>query len=826
MATRTVAVRLTSQVQEYIAGMEQAGRATRETASEGEKLAQKRQAFQQLGTSMVAVGGAITAVGVAALKTGIEYNTLQQTSRAALKTMLGSTKEVNAQMDKLDAFAKQSPFAKSTFIQAQQQMLAFGIETKKVIPYLDAVQNAVAAAGGGNQQIAELAFIMAQIQSASKITAQDLMQFGQRGVNAAELIGSAMGMTAAEVRESITAGTLDAGKALDALAEGMATKFAGASANVKDTFEGAMDRVKAAWRDFGAELAKPLVDPEGGGMLVDFLNGLADAMRQFEKLPEPVKNTVSALTGLTGAALLAGGTILLSVPKYVELKNALKELQITAAGAKGAIAGMLPVAVALAAVPVAAKLAEWIDEMRDVTASAKELEKAFTTTSKGAEDLTHGLTGGAGLRGLGADAVIADNNLRMLNTGIGKLKAEFDNSPLGKAMSIPFLGFGREVGNAKKQIDELDSALTSMVAAGRTDEAAKSFDEFAAMATKAGWSTEDIAAALPGYTGALEEATAATTENVDALEELSGVAESAKADVNELADAIRGFGKDQFDVEQSSIKLQEAIANLSGILEAGGGSLDITTKAGRDTNKALLDVASAANDNAAAVAAMGGTTEEIQGVLEEGRRKIIDTRVALGETEAQAKKYADQLISTPEFIRTQVRANFDEVIRKGNEFAAMLRNIPSQKDVVINQVVRETGAPRGQVGAAYNEAGGMYVDGIKYFARGGIEPGTYQGGRTLYGFAEPGVPWEAFISGKPSERDRNRQIWAESGARLGVGDEIAKAVAAAVSVQSPAVYVQNPFTGQYLLSQVNQIANTAIDTYTEQTVQSVRRAGH
>jgi len=57
---------------------------------------------------------------------------------------------------------------------------------------------------------------------------------------------------------------------------------------------------------------------------------------------------------------------------------------------------------------------------------------------------------------------------------------------------------------------------------------------------------------------------------------------------------------------------------------------------------------------------------------------------------------------------------------------------------------------------------------VKYFSSGGIEPGTYQGGRTLYGFAEPGVPWETFISGKPSERDRNRQIWAETGHRLGV----------------------------------------------------------
>lgn len=44
----------------------------------------------------------------------------------------------------------------------------------------------------------------------------------------------------------------------------------------------------------------------------------------------------------------------------------------------------------------------------------------------------------------------------------------------------------------------------------------------------------------------------------------------------------------------------------------------------------------------------------------------------------------------------------------------------------------------------------------------------YQGGRTLYGFAEEGVPWEAFISGKPEAKERSKQIWAETGERLGL----------------------------------------------------------
>src|SRR5690606_31529486 len=145
----------------------------------------------------------------------------------------GTAEAVNEQMRQLDEFARTSPFAKQVFLTAQQQMLAFGIETQKVIPYLDAIQNAVAAAGGSNQTLTELAQIISKIHAAGKLTAQDFIEFGNRGVDAATLIGSQMGKTGAEIRESVTKGLIGADEALDALIAGMDQKFDGAADNVK-----------------------------------------------------------------------------------------------------------------------------------------------------------------------------------------------------------------------------------------------------------------------------------------------------------------------------------------------------------------------------------------------------------------------------------------------------------------------------------------------------------------------------------------------------------------------------------------------------------------
>lgn len=239
--------------------------------------------------------GATTALTAAAAgylailtSTGVAYNSLQQNSRAALSVMLGGAEKASAQMDKLDAFARNSPFSKQVFVSAQQQMIAFGIETQKVIPYLDALQNAVAASGGSNADLEGLVAIMAKIKSSAKITAVDLMQFGNYGVDAASLIGAQMGKTGQQIRDEITEGTLDAQAALDALAAGMKATYGGATDLVKQQWTGAVDRVRAANRDIGAAIAEPFVSKNGGGLAVQWANQIADVLRAVEKQTVPV----------------------------------------------------------------------------------------------------------------------------------------------------------------------------------------------------------------------------------------------------------------------------------------------------------------------------------------------------------------------------------------------------------------------------------------------------------------------------------------------------------------------------------------------------------
>lgn len=308
----------------------------------------------------VAAAGAVT-LTVSLARTGAAYNSLQQNSRAALTAIMGGAEQANAQMDKLDEFARTSPFSKSVFITAQQQLLGFGMQADKVLPTLDAIQQAVAATGGSSQQVGDLAFILAQVSAAGKVTGQDLLQLGQRGVDAATMVGTQMGVTGAEVRQMITAGTLGADDFLSMLTTGMSERFAGATANVKAQWSGAEDRIKAGARDIGATIAKPFIDPQGGGQLVVWGNSFADILSEAQKKLAELMSLIDgraapgfrAITMALDGMRDAVGSI--NVNNIVKGWDKLKDYAPLVSGMAGSVVGLN--ASLLAGVPVVGRFA-------------------------------------------------------------------------------------------------------------------------------------------------------------------------------------------------------------------------------------------------------------------------------------------------------------------------------------------------------------------------------------------------------------------------------------------------------------------------------------
>lgn len=580
MANRTVRVILEAVTGAYEAGMKRAGQATDQVSKGLEKAGQQRQNLDAVGKAMLGVGAAAGTLLTAVAKTGIEYNTLQQTSRAALRTILGGAEQANRQMDKLDEFARTSPFAKDVFIRAQQQMLGFGIETEKVIPYLSAINDTVAAVGGNNHMVAEIATIMSQISASAKITATDLREFGNRGVDAATIIGSQMGMTGAEIRESITAGTLDAQDALDALAAGMSERFEGASANVKETMAGAADRVKAAFRDMSASIMEPFVSQDGGGILVDATNQVADFLRSIERLPQPVKLAGAGVTALVAGIGLLGGGFLLLLPRIQETRLAMAALRAetglmgaTARGTSAAMRGMAGVAGKLGIALLAIEGIKWLDGIGEGdVADAQHMTNILQGLADGTRDLD------SAFRSVDGKAISTDL--------FGAIDSIYDLETAMQAIDRAWWS-STEANKARDAFREIDEALTQL----NPMEQAAAFAHMEQQMTEYGWTAEQIGEQFPQYMRQVQEA----------LADASGEWGSYGQDMQSVMAVMRG------DLPYGLVQTEQGIMHVSQALAEG---IDYVNHLGEAVSAAAIEMADTADMADLAAQAYGGWTVE------------------------------------------------------------------------------------------------------------------------------------------------------------------------------------------------------------------------
>ncbi|KHS54181.1 tape measure protein [Brevibacterium linens] len=605
-ATETLGAAEKTHSQAMQVSAQRAGQSTSKLQELAKQADANREAWTTAGTALSIFGGTIIGVGVAAGKAGVEFNTLKQTSGAALKTVTGSAEAAQRQMDKLNQFGSKSWVMRDVLIRSQQAMAGFGVETRKIIPYLDGLQEAVAAAGGSSQTFEELAGVMAKVKSQGKITAETFNEFGTRGVDAATIIGEQMGKTGQEIRDSVTKGSLDADVALDALAEGMKTKFDGATENLRNTFRGAMDNLSAAWRDFSSEMASPIVDPDGGGLGVSALNALADAMVSLKDVaagvPDPVKAVGLAVGGTVGAASLAAGGFLALAPRIVETQKAFATLAgqddlvgKTARGLGRMQAPLAAIAKVGGVVTVLAGVATALGKIAEAK-SLEEAEKATRGLARAMEDVQK--SSGA------LDKVFQTSDGGALTSDIDSLSAALERTfhrnweerfnDWGEGIIQNFTSLRGESGLLEDQFSALDAELARMVEGGNAAGATASFEAIKAQADELDISVEDLITLFPEYQGALEDANLASRDAAGGMSTMSEEAIAAQEHLEEvrkgLVDGANGFLDFTAKAKESKTTLQEWITDMEKQVEAQAQWMDnLARLAERGAPQELLD---------------------------------------------------------------------------------------------------------------------------------------------------------------------------------------------------------------------------------------------
>lgn len=146
-----------------------------------------RQAFslKSLGSSLMSIPGmsflmnpyTLIAGGVGAIaKLGSEA----EMTSTAFSVLVGNEEKAGKILKEIAQFGQESPFDKMGLTENAKQMLAFGVETDKVMTYLRQLGD---ISGGQKEKLDGLSLVMGQVSAAGKLSGQDNLQFINAGFN-------------------------------------------------------------------------------------------------------------------------------------------------------------------------------------------------------------------------------------------------------------------------------------------------------------------------------------------------------------------------------------------------------------------------------------------------------------------------------------------------------------------------------------------------------------------------------------------------------------------------------------------------------------------
>lgn len=237
--------------------------------------------------------GALGAIGVAgiggAIMSGVNRVAQIEQVSTSLKVMMGNAQKAQGFMDELLGFAKTTPFAFPDIADAGRNLLAFGMDAKSVVPTLKAVGDAAAASGKGSEALKQLGDVFGQIQIKGKLQGDELMQLSEAGVPALKILANQAGISAAEMSDRISKGTVSSEEAIQGLVKGIengtdgiaghTAKMGGVMSQLQGTWTGTLDKLKSSISSTMANLITPMMPTIKKGIL-----GIAGLFSQLPTL--------------------------------------------------------------------------------------------------------------------------------------------------------------------------------------------------------------------------------------------------------------------------------------------------------------------------------------------------------------------------------------------------------------------------------------------------------------------------------------------------------------------------------------------------------------
>lgn len=483
-----------------------------------------------------------------------------------------------------------------------------------------------------------------------------------------------------------------------------------------------------------------------GGTFLPMIAGAAEGIASFSSeignLPEPVLKVGGALTGIAGTAALAGGGLLLLIPKVVETVTAVETLRKTSSSANtvlgkfsgslsgvGKAAGAAAVAVAALAVAgaVADSFSEDVIETQRLTTELSKLGAEGRLTKDSLNELlaTTG-SGGAQVRDFGyaLESVNMNGFLKFL-----------DNAGSGFGL------FDSDVRLAEDAITSLDQSLASFASTGNMEQLEQGFRAAVESASEYGYTAEDIISSMPELESALiaqaeamglgaDKATlvkialgeipASTDVATEGIAGVGNAATGASESLTDMLDGLLALGLATLSEREALRGFEEAIDGVTAAIAENGTTLDISTEKGRANQDALDAIADSGFRAAQSMAENNATHSELQDQLQRTYDELVAAAGQFGITGDKADELAREIMGIPDDVEVDTWMS-DQARKEADATGDAVKRVdgydahPSVTAVGAKQAKKDADNAAGAVRDADGENATMWVKVQRFF---------------------------------------------------------------------------------------------------------------
>lgn len=216
---------------------------------------------------------------------GLNFNDTIQQATLGFKTMLKSAADATDQVQELWELAAVTPLEFRPLLAASRRLIAFKFEASEVTGMLRTIGDASAALGLGSDGINRISIIdrislaLGQMKAKGKVSAEEMRQLSETGINAWEYLSEAVGKTTAETMKLTERGLIPAEDAIKVILEGMRRDFGGGMAELSKTYSGLMSTLK----DATSQTMGQIMEPAFKKLTDDILPEAIEKVEQFGK---------------------------------------------------------------------------------------------------------------------------------------------------------------------------------------------------------------------------------------------------------------------------------------------------------------------------------------------------------------------------------------------------------------------------------------------------------------------------------------------------------------------------------------------------------------